>query len=293
MYIFEGSAVAMVTPFNEDLSVNYDKVKELIEFHIKNGTNAILINGTTGESPNISDEEFEKLIKLAVETIDKRVPLIAGTGSNSTSHSLALSKKAEELGADALLLITPYYNKATQEGVLQHFTYVADRVNLPIILYNVPGRTSVNLEPETVYKASQHKNIVAVKEASGNISQVVKIRSLCDKEFAIYSGNDDIIIPTMACHGQGVISVLANVAPKAVSDMTRAYLDGELDKAIDMQMEYTPLIEALFTEPNPIAVKCAMNHMDMNVGPARLPLTPLAKGHEEQLLKALKDLKMV
>lgn len=293
MTIFKGSAVALVTPFYQDGSVNFEKFEELLEFHISHGTDAILVNGTTGESPNITEEEFAELVKRAAKKIDKRVPLIAGTGSNSTAHSLKLSLMAEELGADALLIITPYYNKATPDGILKHFLTVADAVDLPIILYNVPGRTAVNLTPEVVYEASRHKNIVAVKEASGNISQVLKIRALCGEDFGIYSGNDDIIIPTLASGGIGVISVLANILPQETHDMVIHHLDGRQEEALAMQVKYNELIEALFTEPNPIAVKEAMNLIGMEAGPVRLPLTPLSKSNQDRLENALRELKLM
>ncbi|NLY09649.1 MAG: 4-hydroxy-tetrahydrodipicolinate synthase [Tissierellia bacterium] len=294
MSIFKGSAVALVTPFTPDGSkIDVERLISLIEFHIENGTDAILVNGTTGESPTQSKEEFELLVSTTVQAVAKRVPVIAGAGSNNTTHSLELSLSAQNMGADALLLITPYYNKGTQTGNLQHFIAVADRVDIPIILYNVPGRTGINLLPETIAKAAEHPNIVAVKEASGKIEQVLKIRELCGSDFDIYSGNDDIIVPTLACGGVGVISVLANVAPTATHEMVMEYLNGNTNTALEMQLKYNPLVRALFTEPNPIAVKRAMELINMSCGPLRLPLTPLEEPHEAQLIEALKDLSLI
>lgn len=294
MSIFKGSAVALVTPFTPDGSkIDVERLISLIEFHIENGTDAILVNGTTGESPTQSKEEFELLVSTTVQAVAKRVPVIAGAGSNNTTHSLELSLSAQNMGADALLLITPYYNKGTQTGNLQHFIAVADRVDIPIILYNVPGRTGINLLPETIAKAAKHPNIVAVKEASGKIEQVLKIRELCGSDFDIYSGNDDIIVPTLACGGVGVISVLANVAPASTHEMVMEYLNGNTNTALEMQLKYNPLVRALFTEPNPIAVKRAMELINMSCGPLRLPLTPLEEPHEAQLIEALKDLSLI
>lgn len=286
--LFQGAAVALVTPFTEDgKALDIPRLTQILERQIAGHTDAILVNGTTGESPTLTDAEFTQLVDTAVKTVAGRVPVIAGTGSNNTAHSLALSQKAQALGADALLLITPYYNKGTQQGNLAHFLAVADQVDLPIILYNVPGRTGVNLLPETIAQAAQHPNIVAVKEASGHIDQVLKIRELCGPDFAIYSGNDDITVPTLACGGQGVISVLSNVVPEETHRMVMAYLEGRTEEALALQLRLNPLVRALFTEPNPIAVKRAMELIGESCGPLRLPLTPLEPAHTQQLQEAL------
>lgn len=290
MSIFTGAAVAIVTPFNEDTTVNYEKLDMLIEYQIENGTDAIVICGTTGEASTLSHEEHIDVIKHCVKTVNKRVPVIAGTGSNSTDTAIYLSKEAEAAGADALLLVTPYYNKATQGGLYVHFKDTADAVNIPCILYNVPSRTGCNILPETAVKlAKDVKNIVAIKEATGNISQIAKLIQLADGCIDVYSGNDDQIVPIMSLGGLGVISVLSNVAPKQTHDMCQACLDGDFKKAAKMQLEALPLIDSLFSEVNPIPVKKALNLMGFEAGPLRKPLTEMEEAHAIILEENMKD----
>lgn len=288
MAIFTGSGVAIVTPFTRENTVNFDKLATLIEWHVQQGTDAIIVCGTTGESPTLTDDEHKKVIECAVATAKKRVPVIAGSGSNDTAYAVQMSVHAEKVGADALLCITPYYNKPTQKGLLANFTAIADTVTIPIILYNVPGRTGVNLAPETVAKLAEHRNICGVKEASGNIAQVAEIARLVPKDFAIYSGNDDMVVPLMSLGGVGVISVVANIAPKDTHDMAKAYLDGDVAKARDLQLKMKPLIDALFLETNPIPVKVAMNLLGEEVGHLRLPLTEMSEPNMERLKKELR-----
>ena len=290
MSIFTGAAVAIVTPFNEDTTVNYEKLDKLIEYQIKNGTDAIVICGTTGEASTLSHEEHIDVIKHCVKTVNKRVPVIAGTGSNSTDTAIYLSKEAEAAGADALLLVTPYYNKATQGGLYVHFKDTADAVNIPCILYNVPSRTGCNILPETAVKlAHDVKNIVAIKEATGNISQIAKLIQLADGCIDVYSGNDDQVVPIMSLGGLGVISVLSNVAPKQTHDMCQACLDGDFKKAAKMQLEALPLIDSLFSEVNPIPVKKALNLMGFEAGPLRKPLTEMEEAHAIILEENMKE----
>ena len=284
--IFTGAAVAIVTPFNEQ-GVNYEELKKLIDFNIDNGTDAIVIAGTTGESATMSDEEHKETIKFTVDYVNKRVPVIAGTGSNDTLYAVELSKYAEQVGADGLLIVTPYYNKSTQAGLVKHYNYIADRVNIPIILYNVPSRTGVNIAPKTCLELSKHKNIVAVKEASGNLSQVAEIRALCGNELAIYSGNDDQIVPILSLGGKGVISVLSNVAPKEAHNICQLFFDGKSEESQKLQLEYLNLINALFIEVNPIPVKTALGLMGYNVGHLRMPLFPMEECNLEVLKKEL------
>lgn len=289
MSIFTGAAVAIVTPFNEDTTVNYEKLDKLIEYQIENSTDAIVICGTTGEASTLSHEEHLDVIKHCVKTVNKRVPVIAGTGSNSTETAIYLSKEAEAAGADALLLVTPYYNKATQGGLYVHFKDTADAVNIPCILYNVPSRTGCNILPETAVKlAHDVKNIVAIKEATGNISQIAKLIQLADGCIDVYSGNDDQIVPIMSLGGLGVISVLSNVAPKQTHDMCQACLDGDFKKAAKMQLEALPLINSLFSEVNPIPVKKALNLMGFEAGPLRKPLTEMEEAHAKILEENMK-----
>ena len=288
MAIFKGAGVAIVTPMFENGEVNYDKLGELLEYQIANSTDAIIICGTTGEASTLTHEEHLDVIKYAIDKVAKRVPVIAGTGSNSTETAVYLSVEAEKRGADALLQVTPYYNKATQKGLIRHFTAVAEAVNIPIILYNVPGRTGCNIQPETaVYLAKNVKNIVAVKEASGNISQVAELAALADGCIDIYSGNDDQVMPILSLGGKGVISVLANVAPKETHDMVQKYLDGDVVGAREIQIKAIPLCEALFCEVNPIPVKKAVELMGLCEGNLRMPLTELEPEHTEQLKKAM------
>ena len=282
--LFEGSGVALVTPF-KDGKVNYEKMGDLIEWHIENKTDAIIVCGTTGESATMTDKERKSTIKFVVDKVNKRIPVIAGSGSNNTAYSIELSKYCQEVGADGLLIVTPYYNKATQNGLIKHYTAIADSVDLPIILYNVPGRTGVNITPATVEKLSKIENIVAIKEASGNISQVAEIARLCGEDFAIYSGNDDQIVPILSLGGIGVISVLANVLPKETHDIVEKYLSGDVEESRKLQLSLNELVNSLFIEVNPIPVKAAMNLMGMEVGELRLPLTDIS----EQNLEVLKN----
>lgn len=282
--IFTGAAVAIITPFNEE-GINFEELKKLIDFNIENGTDAIVIAGTTGESATMSDEEHKATIKFAVDYVNKRIPVIAGTGSNDTLYAVELSKYAEEVGADGLLLVTPYYNKTTQSGLIKHYNYIADRVNIPIILYNVPSRTGVNIAPSTCLELSKHKNIVAIKEASGNLSQIAEIRALCGDELTIYSGNDDQIVPILSLGGKGVISVLSNVAPKEAHNICQLFFDGKAEESAKLQLDYLKLINALFIEVNPIPVKTALGLMGYNVGNLRMPLFPM----EESNLNVLKE----
>lgn len=277
MAIFKGAGVALVTPMKEDLSVDYDKLEELVEFHVKNSTDSIIICGTTGEAATQSHEEHLATVKACVEFTKKRIPVIAGTGSNCTETAIYLSKKAEEYGADGLLVVSPYYNKATQKGLVGHFSAVANSVKLPIILYNVPSRTGCNIQPQTIAELVKNvDNIVGVKEASGDISQVANIMQLTDGKIDVYSGNDDQIVPVLSLGGVGVISVLSNIAPKETHDIVAKYLAGDVKGSLDLQLKYLPLIHALFSEVNPIPVKKALNLMGMNVGSLRMPLTEMS-----------------
>jgi len=277
MAIFKGAGVALVTPMKEDLSIDYDKLEELVEFHIKNGTDSIIICGTTGEAATQSHEEHLETVRACVEFAKKRIPVIAGSGSNCTETAIYLSMKAEEYGADGLLVVSPYYNKATQKGLVGHFSAVADSVKLPIILYNVPSRTGCNIQPQTVAELVKNvDNIVGIKEASGDISQVANIMQLTDGKIDLYSGNDDQIVPILSLGGIGVISVLSNVAPKETHDIVAKYLDGDVKGSLDLQLKYLPLIHALFSEVNPIPVKKALNLMGMGVGTLRMPLTEMS-----------------
>ena len=286
MSIFTGAAVAIVTPMNADTSVNYEKLDNLIEYQIKNSTDAIVICGTTGEASTLSHEEHIDVIRHCIETVGHRVPVIAGTGSNSTETAIYLSKEAEAAGADAVLLVTPYYNKATQNGLYEHFKDTADAISIPCILYNVPSRTGCNILPETAVRLARDvKNIVAIKEASGNISQIAKLAQLSNGCIDIYSGNDDQIVPIMSLGGLGVISVLSNVAPQQTHDLCQACLDGDYKKAANMQFDALPLIDSLFSEVNPIPVKHALNVMGFEVGPLRKPLTEM----EEKNAKLLEE----
>ena len=289
MAIFKGAGVAIVTPMYDNGEVNYDKLGELLEEQIAAGTDAIIICGTTGESSTLTHEEHLDVIRYGVKKVAKRVPVIAGTGSNCTDTAIYLSQEAEKAGADGLLLVTPYYNKATQNGLKIHYTKIAESVSLPIILYNVPSRTGCNLLPETMaYLVKNVKNIVGVKEASGNISQVAKLMSLAGDEIDLYSGNDDQVVPIMSLGGCGVISVLSNVAPRQTHDMVTAFLEGDVEKSCRMQLEAIELIDALFCEVNPIPVKTALNLQGKGVGPLRGPLSPMEEDHVERLKKAMK-----
>ena len=289
MAIFTGAGVAIVTPFNPDGSINYNKLEELIDFQCNNGTDSIIICGTTGESPTLSELEHIEVIKKAVEFTKGRVPVIAGTGSNATYTAIDLSREAVEAGVDGLLVITPYYNKATQGGLIKHFTAIADAAKAPIIMYSVASRTGVNIAPETAATLFNNvDNIVGIKEASGNISQVAKIMNLTDGKMDLYSGNDDQIVPVMSLGGLGVISVLSNVAPQYTHDICAKYLAGDVKGSLEMQLKAIPLIEQLFCEVNPIPVKKALNLMGFEVGGMRMPLTELTPANTEKLANAMK-----
>lgn len=285
--IFTGAAVALVTPFAADGSVDYDVLARLIDDQIANGTDALVITGTTGESSTLTEEEHIDVIAFSVKHTAKRVPVIAGTGSNDTACCIRLSQAAKEVGADALLLVTPYYNKSSQRGLIAHYTLVADSVDLPIILYNVPSRTGIGFALDTIDTLANHKNIVAIKEASGNISFSAQVIERCADRIDVYSGNDDQIVPMMSLGAKGVISVLSNVIPQETHDMAQAMLDGDLAKAMELQIHYLGLINDLFIEVNPIPVKEAMNLMGMNVGPCRLPLYDMAENNRAVLLAEL------
>ena len=270
--IFTGSAIAIITPMNADGSVNYDVLGEMIDNQIESGTDAIVICGTTGEASTMTDEEHLECIRFAVERTAKRVPVIAGTGSNDTAYAVNLSKEAEVVGADALLVVTPYYNKATQRGLIAHFTAIADAVNIPLVLYNIPSRTGMKIEVSTMKELAKHKNIVAVKEASGNISYAAKLIAECGDDIDVYSGNDDMIVPLMSLGAKGVISVLSHVIPKETHDMVQYCLENNFAEATKLQIKYLDLINNLFIEVNPIPVKEAVNMMGVNAGSCRLPL---------------------
>lgn len=285
--LFKGSAVALVTPFTKDNKVNFDKLAELIEYHIENKTDAIVSCGTTGEATTMSDEEILSVLEFTVKKVNGRIPVIAGTGSNNTMHSVELSQKAEALGVDGLLIITPYYNKANKSGLKKHFVTIAESVNIPIILYNVPGRTCMNISPALIAELAQVPNIVAVKEASGDLGQVAEIASLVPEDFAIYSGNDDSIVPLLSLGGHGVISVLANVCPRETHDLVEKYLNGDVEDSRKIQLDLDALIAALFIEVNPIPVKTAMNLLGFEVGDLRLPLDNMDPANLEVLKKEL------
>ncbi|MCI8342164.1 MAG: 4-hydroxy-tetrahydrodipicolinate synthase [Firmicutes bacterium] len=283
MSIFTGSAVAIITPFNNDLSVNYDELKRLIEFQIENKTDAIVIAGTTGEVSALDDDEQFKVIKFTVDVVNKRVPVIAGAGSNVTSHAVELAKGAEKMGADALLVVTPYYNKTTQKGLINHYRTIAENVNIPIIVYSVSSRTGVNVTADTVAELAKIKNIVAIKEASGDISQIAKIAQMTGPDFDIYSGNDDQTLPMLSLGGKGVISVLANVMPKEVHDLCENFFNGNVEESRRIFLDTLKLANTLFIEVNPVPVKTAVNLMGYNAGPTAPPLYPMEEGNLEKL----------
>ena len=291
MAVFKGSGVAIITPMNEDLSVNFEKLGELLEEQIASSTDAIIICGTTGESSTLSEEEHLQTIKYAVDKVAKRIPVIAGTGSNCTATAIRLSKEAASYGVDALLVVTPYYNKATQKGLINHFTAIANEVSeTPIVMYSVASRTGCNLQPETVAELfATVDNIVAIKEASGNISQIAQIMQLTDGKIDMYSGNDDQIVPLLSLGGIGVISVIANVAPKQTHDVVAQYLAGETTESCKLQLAMLPLVDALFCEVNPIPVKAAMNLLGKECGLPRAPLTEMEPQNQECLRAAMKD----
>lgn len=277
--IFRGAGVAIITPMNTNGTVNFDVLGQLIDFQISSGTDAIVVCGTTGESATLNHEEHTSVIKYAVEKTAGRVPVIAGTGSNDTAYAAALSKEAEKDGADALLLVTPYYNKTTQLGLVRHYFYVADRVNIPMIIYNVPSRTGLDIKPQTYKELSKHPNIVAAKEANGNIAAAIKTRSLCGEDLTVYSGNDDQIVPFLSIGAAGVISVLSNIMPKQTHDICQLFFDGNTKDSLALQLKLTPLISALFSELNPIPVKYALNQMGFNAGDCRMPLSEIETVH--------------
>ncbi len=290
MAIYKGAGVAIITPMHDDYSVNYEKLDELLEEQIASGTDAIIICGTTGESACMTEEEHSATIKFTIERVKGRIPVIAGTGSNCTQTAIDLSKDACKDGADGLLVVTPYYNKATQNGLIKHYTAIAENTDRPIIMYSVPSRTGCNIQPETCATLVKNvDNIVGIKEASGDISQVAKIMELTDGNIDLYSGNDDQVVPLLSLGGVGVISVLSNVAPKTAHDIVAKFLAGDIEGSRKLQLSALELIEALFCEVNPIPVKAALNLMGKEVGPMRAPLTELEPAHKERLAKAMTD----
>ena len=292
MTLFKGSGVAIITPFKNE-QVDFHKLEELLEWHIEEHTDAIIVCGTTGEASTMTDEERLETIKFTVDKVNKRIPVIAGTGSNNTQHTIEMSKKAESIGVDGLLIVNPYYNKTTQRGLIVHYNTIADSVNIPIIVYNVPGRTGFNIAPNTLAELSKHPNIKGVKEASGNISQVAEIARICPEDFAIYSGNDDMVVPLLSLGGIGVISVVANILPKDTHDMVISYLEKDIEKAKYLQLKMKPLIDALFIEANPIPIKKAMNLLGMDVGGLRLPLVEMSEEGSKVLVRELKNYNML
>lgn len=288
MSVFTGAGVAIVTPMTETGAVNYPKLEELLEYQIANGTDSIIICGTTGEASTLTHEEHLEAIRFTIEKVAGRIPVIAGTGSNCTETAVYMSQEAEKYGADALLLVSPYYNKATQKGLIAHFTKIANSVKIPVILYNIQGRTGVNIAPETIaYLAKNVENIVAVKEASGNISQIAKIAQLAGDSIDIYSGNDDQIVPILSLGGKGVISVLSNIAPKETHDIVAKFMEGDVAGSLELQLKAIPLVDKLFCEVNPIPVKAALNMLGWEVGPLRMPLTEMEPDHQAQLKEAM------
>jgi dihydrodipicolinate synthase len=287
--MIRGSIVALITPFCEDGSVNYDKLQELILWHIREGSDGICILGTTAETPALTVSERDKIAEVAIEAADKKIPILVGSGSNNTLVAKEQSIKYEKMGANGLLVITPYYNKTNKAGMIHHFTEIADAVNIPVILYNVPGRTGCSLTFEALKELSSHRNIAGIKEASGDISFVSKISRLANENFVVYSGNDDMIIPLMSLGGSGVISVAANIIPKEMHQMTMAYLKGDVVQAREIQLKYLDFINALFIETNPIPIKEAMNIANMNVGKYRLPLYEMESSSREYLIAKMKE----
>lgn len=286
--MLKGAITAIVTPFKNG-RINYTKMQELIEYQIANNIDGIVVCGTTGESPTLSDTEKKKLIKFTVDKVSGRVPVIAGTGCNDTKKSLSMSKYAESVGSDYLLLVSPYYNKSTKAGIIKHYEYIADNTSIPSIIYNVPGRTGINIDADTTIILSQHPNILGVKEASGNIPQAMKIINESADDFLVFSGNDDIIVPMLSVGSVGVISVLSNILPKETHDMCTFYEKGEFEKAKALQLQYLDLIEKLFIEVNPIPIKEAMNLLSFNVGNPRLPLVNMSKKNVDLLYNSLKN----
>ena len=292
MKIFQGSAVALVTPFNKNGEINFKSFEKLLEFHLENNTQAIIIFGTTGESSTLSDEEKFELLKFAVSKCERKIKIVAGTGSNNTRHAVYLTREAKKIGVNACLSVTPYYNKTNQVGLIEHYKKICE-VGLPIIIYNVPSRTGLNILPETYKKLLVLENVVGIKEASGNISQVADIFVLCrdNKNFALYSGNDDQIVPILSLGGDGVISVLANIFPKETQAMCQDFFDGKIKKSRDTQLRFLSLIKNLFCEVNPMPIKFAMNYLGFDVGKCRLPLTDLSEQNKNKIIKILDGLK--
>lgn len=290
--IFKGAGVAIITPFKGN-EIDFAELARLIDFNIENGTDAIVITGTTGESATMSDEEHKEAIKFTVEHVNKRIPVIAGTGSNDTAYAVQLSEYAEKVGADGLLLVTPYYNKCSQRGLIKHFTYIADKVNIPIVLYNVPSRTGVNIAIDTYVELAKHPRIVAVKEASGDLSAIIKIKEACGDNLHIYSGNDDQIVPILSIGGMGVISVLSNVMPKEAHDICQFYFDGKVKESAALQIKLLTLINTLFIEVNPIPVKTALGLMGYQVGELRMPLCEMAEGNLAKLKAVMKENQLI
>ncbi|EES91837.1 4-hydroxy-tetrahydrodipicolinate synthase [Clostridium botulinum] len=290
MTLFKGSGVALITPFKNG-KVNFEKLKEILNWHVESGTDAIIVCGTTGEASTMTEEERKETIKFTVDVINHRIPVIAGTGSNNTSSAINMSKWAESVGVDGVLVITPYYNKTTQKGILEHFKAINDAINVPIILYNVPSRTGLNITPNTLLKLCHLKNVVAIKEASGDFSQIAAMKALCGDKIDFYSGNDDQIIPLLSLGGAGVISVAANIYPTEVHNMCDLYMNGKHEQALKLQLDMLNVINALFIETNPIPIKTAMNLMEMNVGNLRLPLCDMEDSNLKILKEALENYK--
>lgn len=291
--IFTGCGVAIVTPFNDDLSVNYKSLENLLEFHIANGTDSIVICGTTGESATLTPKEHSDVIKFTCDVVNHRIPVIAGTGSNETAYAIELSNDAEKAGADAMLVVTPYYNKCSQRGLVKHYQAIAENTSKPIIIYNVPSRTGVNVLPSTYAELCEHKNIIATKEASGNISQIAETIALCGDKLDVYSGNDDQVVPLMSLGGKGVISVLSNICPKLAHDIPTLYLEGKTRESAELQLKYLDLINAMFMDVNPIPVKVAMRMMGFDVGPLRMPLCEMEDAKTQKLEAILKKYELI
>lgn len=287
--LFRGCGTAIATPFTED-GINFSEFKKILENQIENGADAIIVCGTTGEAATMTVEEKKEIIKFTVDTVNKRTKVIAGTGSNCTKSAIEMSKYAEKVGTDGILVVTPYYNKTTQKGLIEHYKSIANDVSLPVIMYNVPSRTGVNMLPETCFELSKIQNIVAIKEASGDISQVAKIASLCKENLAIYSGNDDQVLPILSLGGKGVISVLSNIMPKYVKDMTQKFFDGKIEESTKMQLNVIDVVNCLFSEVNPIPVKYALNLLGYNFGLPRLPLLELSEENKKKMQEVLKNI---
>lgn len=291
--IFKGCGTAIITPFTKDNQVDYDAFKKMLEFQVENGADCIIVCGTTGEASTMTTDEKKKTIEFALKTINKRIPVIAGTGSNCTESAIEMTKYCESIGVDGALVVTPYYNKTTQAGLIAHYTAIANATKLPIVLYNVPGRTGVNIQPKTCLELSKIENIVAIKEASGNLSQIAEIANLCGDNLKIYSGNDDQIIPILSLGGLGVISVLSNIMPKYTHQMTEEFFNQNTQAAAKMQVDSIPLIKALFCEVNPIPVKAACNLMDLGGGSPRLPLVPMSETNLEVLKAEMEKMNLL